>query len=1055
MTSTVEKHILDKYGGCSANDLINILGENDLSDEELNCFSHSKFYDSGEVHKVLSSHTNDFKLLSLNVQSLQSKFDSLISYLSHLESKELYFDVICLQETWLSEKHDISLYQIPGYQLISQETKCSSHGGLAIYLSDEYTFKSLPLNIISDIWEGMFLEITGDNLKRKITLGNVYRPPRFNNRNETIQNFTNELKPVLENIGNKNSDILITGDFNIDLLKTLERERFQDYLDLFMSNGLFPQITLPTRFARKSCSLIDQTFYKSTDNHQPTFSGIIISQISDHLPYFTCLEKKHKKSKNEKFIKVFNNSPSDIDYFCQEIQKNINSQSFDCNMLNDPNVNYTQFQKILIEAKVKCIPMKVQRANKYKHKLSPWITSGIIRSIKFRDNLYKKFKTMNSLSEEYVETEINLNTYNTILKRSIRSAKQHYYKFQFKKYKNDIRKTWSTIKLILNKTKKTSSFPNHFISDGRKVTNAEEIANKFNKYFTDIGPLLSQKININSSKSYKSFLSDEVAHSFEFEMVTEDHILNIIRKLKPKSSSGHDNISSILLKKISEYIAPTLAIIINQSLCTGIFPDELKIAQVKPLYKKDDPNVFDNYRPISLLPVISKVFEKVVYIQLYEYMVRNKLLYASQYGFRQEHSTELASLEFTDQVMHHLDNNEIPLTIFLDLSKAFDTLDHDILLDKLRYYGVKHASLNWFQSYLCNRYQYVDYNGTVSSKLPLSTGVPQGSILGPLMFIIYMNDIYKVSDKFHSILYADDTTLESPLCTFDTSALNHKYNVDMLSSNINFELSLIYEWLCLNKLSLNVKKTKFMLFHNRQRKIENITPTLSINGNEIERVTDFNFLGLTIDQHMSWNSHINKVSVKITKTLGILSRLKRFLPQDILLMIYNSLIMPHIQYGILCWGHKSGRILTLQKRAMRLITNSKYNAHTEPIYKRLTCLKIPDIYTLNILKLYYKIENDKVPHYFKNMFKQTTITHTHETRFRHLNTLQTARTSSGSYCIRYVLPTTIKNIPLCIKEKIMTHSLQGFSNYIKQFYIKNYENECKTENCYICGHLRQ
>ena len=413
--------------------------------------------------------------------------------------------------------------------------------------------------------------------------------------------------------------------------------------------------------------------------------------------------------------------------------------------------------------------MKVVKANKYKHKLSPWITSGIMHSIKFRDSLYKKLKSLNPLHAQYRTTETNLNSYNLILKRSIRMAKTHYYKYQFEKYKNDIRKTWSTIKHILNKNSKSTSFPSYFLLNDEKITNENEIAENFNKFFTEIGPNLSKKITINSSKSYQSFLTEKIDHSFEFEEVTVDDIKNIISKIKPKSSSGHDNISSILLKKISDYVSPTLALIINQSLRTGIFPEKLKIAQVMPLYKKDSPHTFDNYRPISLLPVISKVFEKAVYIQLYNYMVKHQLLYKSQYGFRQEHSTELAALEFTDRIMHHLDNKKIPVTIFLDLSKAFDTLDHSILLDKLYYYGIRNTPLDWFKSYLNNRCQYVDFNGIESAKLPLSTGVPQGSILGPLMFIIYMNDIYKVSNKFHSILYADDTTLESPLCTFDTT----------------------------------------------------------------------------------------------------------------------------------------------------------------------------------------------------------------------------------------------------------------------------------------------
>ena len=1051
MAGQIAEDILKEYGGLEANDFIRILEQNDTSEDEIICFNNSNYYNSSDLGQVFSSHKNDFSTLSLNIQSIQSKFDSFISYLAFLQSNNVNFSAICFQETWLGIQHDTSPLEIPGYQLITQPYKCSSHGGLAIYLSVDYTYKLLSLYETSEIWEGLFIEVTGDNLKRKITLGNIYRPPRFNNSNEAIERFTNEMHPIINTFDHSNNDILITGDFNIDLLKTLEREKYQEHLELFMSHGLFPQLTFPTRFARKSCSLIDQMYFKSSDSIKSKLSGIIISRLSDHLPYFTCLETKPCKTEKQKFIKVFNNSTSDITNFCEEVCKKFQSEYFDKNLYSDPNKNYETFQNILTKAKDKCIPMKVVKANKYKHKLSPWITSGIIHSIKFRDNLYKKLKSLNPHSEDYKITETNLNSYNLILKRSIRLAKTHYYKYQFEKYKNDIRKTWGTIKHVLNKHKKSNSFPSYFLMDGMKITNKNEIAENFNKFFTEIGPSLSNKIVTNSSKAYKSFLTDKIACSFDFKTVTVDDVLNIIKKIKPKSSSGHDKISSILLKRISNHISPTLALIINQSLLTGIFPDKLKIAQVMPLYKKDNPHIFDNYRPISLLPVVSKIFEKIVYIQLYDYMVKNQLLYKSQYGFRQEHSTELATLEFTDRVMHHLDNKKIPITIFLDLSKAFDTLDHSILLDKLHFYGIKNTPLNWFKSYLSKRCQYVDFNGTESSKLPLTTGVPQGSILGPLMFIIYMNDIYKVSNKFHSILYADDTTLESPLCTFDTSAINHKYDLDLLSTNINTELNLVYEWLCLNKLSLNIKKTKFMIFHNRQRNINSIIPNLHINNHFIERVTNFNFLGVTLDQHMSWDAHINKISSKISRTAGILSRLKRYLPREILFMIYNALIVPHIQYGILCWGHKCNRIWKLQKRALRFITNSKYNAHTEPLHKILNCLNVPHIYKLNILKFYYKVENNSIPHYFKDMFTQTNLTHDHNTRFKHLVDLNVPNTAGGSYCIRYALPKILKDIPCCITEKVSTHSAQGFSNYIKKYFIKGYYDTCTEIDCYVCN----
>ena len=346
----------------------------------------------------------------------------------------------------------------------------------------------------------------------------------------------------------------------------------------------------------------------------------------------------------------------------------------------------------------------------------------------------------------------------------------------------------------------------------------------------------------------------------------------------------------------------------------------------------------------------------------------------SHYGFRRFHSTELAALELTDRIRQQIDQKKVPFSVFLDLSKAFDTLNHDILLTKLRYYGIKGTSLSWFTSYLENRYQYVECNGTSSSLKEIETGVPQGSILGPLLFIIYMNDIHFASENFKFILYADDTTLVSPLCSFTLSSNSN--DINQMSSLINFELSKISDWLAVNKLSLNAEKTKYMIFHNYQKVIaENNIPHLTLNGSVIERVTQFNFLGLTINENMNWKSHSSKIANKISRTLGVMNRLKRYLPMAAMKLMYDSLILSHLQFGITCWGFDWNRIFKLQKRAMRIMTNKKFNAHTEPIFKELKMLKIKDIFNIQCLKFCSNLKTT-VCHLFSNQSWNTTMNFT-------------------------------------------------------------------------------
>ena len=1047
----MDDEILKQYGGTKLNDLNDLLHTFQDSDDEVTTMQHSHYYEWEGLRDILISNKGHFSVLSLNIQSIRAKFDKLMSLLKYLNEKNCNFSAICIQETWLKENDDVSLLHIPGYHLIHQGTRCSAHGGLIIYLRTEFTYRHKTMYDSSSRWEGLFLDIHHDNIKSKIVIGNIYRPPRRNNCNNEIELFLEEFKPIVQKLNKEKAVVILPGDYNLNLLDIQERDKIQEYHDLLSSNGMYPKITLPTRFSRRNCTLIDQIFCKFSAVTQLSLSGILFGALSDHLACFSCIDLFDNKQKSrQKWTRVYNHTETDVHNFCRELESSISNTHFDMNLDNDPNENYNKLEHIITTAKQKHMPSKLEKVKKYKHKLSPWITTAIIRSVKFRDQLYKKMKSCCPDSQEYATIRINLNTYNSILQKTIRHAKSTYYGREFEKHKNDSRKTWCTIKNVINKNKSSKEFPSYFLINNIKETNNNIIADKFNQFFTNIGPSLAKKIKTDSPASYNSFMTQNILSSFHFSLVTGESVEKLIQSLKTKTSSGHDEISTVLLKRISSSLSGLLSLMINQSLLTGIFPDRLKIAKVLPLYKKDNPYIFDNYRPISLLPSISKVFEKVVFKQVYEYFHSNNLLYKSQYGFRADHSTEFASLELCDRIHRYLDEGKVPVTVFLDLSKAFDTLDHEILLNKLNYYGVHNVALNWFKSYLSDRQQYIEFNGTSSSILKIQTGVPQGSILGPLLFLIYMNDIHLVSDKFNSILYADDTTLDSPLCSFDIMSDNKGYNKAIITKSINSELKAITDWLAVNKLSLNVKKTKFMIFHYWQRDISTYIPEIIIDNIPIERVRDFNFLGLTIDDHMTWKAHTHKIANKISRSLGVINSLKNILPRAILLTLYNSLVLPHLQYSILCWGFNPGRVTTLQKRALRLISGSKYRAHTEPICKQLGLLKLNDIFHLSILKFYFKFKKKKLPHYLQNMFPENDPEPAYDTRNRYIHRPHSKKVSSAK-CIRYHMPSAVEKSPVLVIEKADTHSRKGFTNYAKNYLLSLYSMVCTVINCRVCN----
>ena len=368
--------------------------------------------------------------------------------------------------------------------------------------------------------------------------------------------------------------------------------------------------------------------------------------------------------------------------------------------------------------------------------------------------------------------------------------------------------------------------------------------------------------------------------------------------------------------------------------------------------------------------------------RIFTFLDKHNILCNEQYGFRPEHSTELALADAIDKLYNSLDKKRTCIGVFLDLSKAFDTIDHAILLNKLHYYGIRGTTLNWIDSYLSNRYQYTSYRNTQSNYERIQCGVPQGSILGPLLFILYVNDICHVSETAKIILFADDTNI-----FFESDSNNNSFHIE-----VSTELNKFHDWFAANKLSLNIDKTNYIAF-NASRNF-NWNNDITMGRDILKQVNTVKFLGVHIDHKLTWCDHISNICNKVARNAGILSKLKHYLPQRILKILYQTLVLPHITYCSIIWsGTRDANLnplFILQKKAIRQISNAAPRDHTSPLFKNLTLLKVNDIINVNIATFAYKSWNGLLPYAFHNYLISNSNLH-------HYNT----RTVTNAHCYRH------------------------------------------------------
>ena len=564
------------------------------------------------------------------------------------------------------------------------------------------------------------------------------------------------------------------------------------------------------------------------------------------------------------------------------------------------------------------------------------------------------------------------------------------------------------------------------------VHEPSKIANILNSHFASCGHRLAAKLP-HSEKHFSEFLGKtrnpklQMQYgSFAFLPVEPIEVEQELFALPSNKSFGLYSCPIRILKCAKHILSTPLAKIINTSIQRGSYPKKLKIRKIIPVFKAEDETEPNNYRPISLLSIFNKIFEKLIYKRLKSYLDKYNVISPSQYGFRERHSTEHAILDIINRIQTNMDKKLYSCGIFIDLSKAFDTVDHNILLSKLHYYGIRGVINDWFASYLKDRYQTTQIRDAVSEKKETLCGVPQGSVLGPLLFLLYVNDICHSSDIFDFFLFADDTNL-----------LYANSNLKTLETIVNKELQKLSDWLIANKLTLNIKKSNFVIFRPYQKKIYYQPVIKLFDSSSHQRIPldskDYvKYLGILVDSNISWKHHIDYIALKISKIVGIISRIRHLTPPSILLNLYSSLILPYLSYGVVAWGRApklyKNKLLILQKRALRLIYFKHRQEHAIPLFVNSNFLPIDMIYFEKTANLMYDVNFDLAPIPIQNLFQKSSDVHSYNTRsvgksnfsikFSRLEIQKLSFSRSGPV-IWNSIPSCIRNEPKNVfKEKL-------------------------------------